>query len=389
MGHYDVAVIGGGIIGLSISYFLLKKGKKVALIEKNEIGWGASGACDEMILLQSKKPGILLGLAMESLEMYKYFTDKKAMDLGFENRGGMIFIENKEQYEIMEKFVDAQRKYGLDVEIIDKKEVFKRQPNVKKDIIASTYSKKDSQVYPFKVMRTFIQECLKMGLDIKRKINIYDIEQKKDYWNIIFDNHTAVETQYVVNAAGAWAPDIGRLVGIDIPITPKRGQILITEQIPPIGETNAWSAEYIAAKLNPDLMKNINERFRQLGIGFAFSQSSSGNCLIGSTRENVGYSKETTQEALKIIRDQTVKYFPILANVHIIRSIAGLRPATPDGKAIMGEIENRRGFFIAAGHEGDGIALAPVTGKIMAELINGGDVYYNIEELNLRRFSIA
>jgi glycine/D-amino acid oxidase-like deaminating enzyme len=384
---YDVVIIGGGIIGLSISYFLLREKKRVLLIEKNEIGWGASGACDEMILLQSKKPGILLEMALESLEMYKHFSSSMEMDLGFDNRGGMIFIENERQLKVMEDFVKAQRGYGLDVRIIDKKEVYQRQPHAKKGIIASTYSKVDSQVYPFKVIRAFLREALGMGLDIKRG-DIAEIQERKDYWSVLFKNDSAINAQHIVNAGGAWAPDIGKLSGISIPISPKRGQILITEQIPPIGETNAWSAEYIAAKLDPSLMENIDPRYRELGVGFAFSQAPSGNCLIGSTRENVGYCKETTHEALKIIKEQATKYFPILSKVHIIRAIAGLRPTTPDGKPIMGESMNKRGYFIAAGHEGDGIALAPITGKVMADLILGNRISYKIEELSPKRFDI-
>lgn len=383
---FDVLVIGGGIIGLSTAYYLLKSGKRVVLIEKNHIGSGASGACDDMILLQSKKPGILLEMAMESLEMYKSLSSELEADLGFERRGGMILIEDGKQLDIMQEYVRQQRSYGLDVHIIDKGEVVKKQPYVKKNIIASTFSDKDSQVNPLKVMRAFLNKGKSMGLEIRKGYNINGIEQKKDGWRVEFDDKSFIETQYVINAAGAWAPQIGELIGIEIPIIPKKGQIAVTEQIPRIGETNVWSAEYIVSKLKPELGKKKSGIYSKLGIGFAFSQTSEGNYLIGSTRENAGYDRQTSFEALNIIINQARQFFPILNNVNIIRSFAGLRPASIDGKAIIGEVEDRRGFYIAAGHEGDGIALAPITGKLISDLISEKQIRYNMEELNIRRF---
>lgn len=383
---FDVAVIGGGIIGLSTAYYLLKSGKRVLMVEKEQFGAGASGACDDMILLQSKKPGISLQLALESIEMYKHLSKELDMNVEFESKGGMILIENAKELAVMEEFVEQQKLYGLNVSIIDKNEVMKRQPHVKDGIIASTYSNKDSQVNPLKVMRGFLKNNNKLGIVSIKGAVIKEISPFKDYWKLSFDNGETVETQCIVNAAGAWSPQIGKMIGIDIPIVPKKGQIVVTEQIPPIGETNVWSAEYIVSKLQPELNKKNDDIHSKLGIGFAFSQTSDGNYLIGSTRENAGFDRETNLTALNILVDQAVRFFPIMKNVNIIRSFAGLRPASEDGKPIIGEVESRKGFYIASGHEGDGIALAPITGKLISDMINGIHVPYNMEELNIKRF---
>ncbi|MFZ5967939.1 MAG: NAD(P)/FAD-dependent oxidoreductase [Bacillota bacterium] len=383
---YDVAVIGGGIIGLSSAYYLAKAGKKVIVLEKNEIGSGASGACDDMILLQSKKPGILLEMAFESLEMYEGLSKELNYDIEFECRGGMILIEDQQQLDVMMDFVEQQKKWGLDVDIISKKEVRKKQPHVKKTVIASTYSKRDAQVNPLRVMRGFFANSVNMGVEIRKHIQIKSIEQRKDYWKILLYQGDAIEAENIINAAGAWAPAIGELIGVHIPISPKKGQIAITEKIPRLGESNVWSAEYIVAKLRPDLTKEKDSLHQKYGIGFAFAQASDGNYLLGSTRENVGFDKSTNYEAIRLMTQQALQFFPILKNVHIIRTIAGFRPATPDGKAIVGELDGRKGFYIAAGHEGDGIALAPITGKMMVDLVNREHIHYNVNELNLNRF---
>lgn len=226
----------------------------------------------------------------------------------------------------------------------------------------------------------------KMGLEVRKKCKITEIRQRKEGWMIVLDNRKIIESECVVNATGAWASIIGDMVGIKIPIIPKRGQIAISEPVPPLGETNVWSAEYIVTKIAPELHINQKEVYKKLGIGFALSQATSGNYLIGSTREYVGFNKSTTVEAINTILEEAKRFFPILKNVHVIRTIAGLRPACIDGRPIIGEVEERKGFYIAAGHEGDGIALAPITGKVIADLINGFKTKYNLEELNLARF---
>lgn len=383
---FDVVVIGGGIIGLSSAYYLLSSGKKVALIEKNHIGSGASGACDDMILLQSKKPGVLLEMAMESLNLYRNLSQELKIDIEFETRGGMIFIENQQQLEVMEPYIKKQRSYGLDVHLIEKRDVKKRHPFATDAVIASTYSDKDSQVNPLKVMRGFLGRSLGMGLELRKQTRITELSRKNGCWNIKCDQGVPLESQCVVNAAGAWAADIGKLVGIDIPIVPQKGQIVVTEKIPTLGQENIWSAEYIVSKLLPELMKTWDELTRKIGLGFAFSQTHEGNYLIGSTRELGIFDKRTDFVALNVLIKQAMKFFPILKNINVIRCFAGLRPAVSDGTAIISEVADRQGFYIAAGHGGDGIALAPITGKLIAKLINGEDAGFNMNEVSFQRF---
>jgi len=120
-------------------------------------------------------------------------------------------------------------------------------------------------------------------------------------------------------------------------------------------------------------------------LGFAFTGTHNGNYLIGSTRENAGFDKTTNPEALGLIAAQVRKYFPIIADAHIIRSFAGLRPSTEDGMPFLGEVPGQPGFFMAAGHEGDGIALAPITGVFMADLVCGKTPEFETKPFRVER----
>lgn len=381
---YDCIVIGGGIIGLSCAYQLAKVGKKVLVLEREDIGSGTSGACDHMILLQSKAPGLPLKLAMSSLEIYREWQTELDQDIEFATRGGMILIDKPEHLPVMQDFVSRQRSIGLNVEIIDKKDVRKRQPWISDRVIASTYSPDDSQVNPFKVLFALVQAGSKFGVKVLRNAKVVGLEKKSDFWEVKICSGEVFCSETIINAAGVWSREIALLVDLNIPIRPKRGQIIVTESIDEIGETDAWDANYIISKHISHLERD--ELSKRLGLGFAMSRTHSGNYLIGSTREYVGFDRNTTYEAFQAITKRAVELFPIFSKVRIIRSFAGLRPACEDGKYVIGEDPSNPGFFVATGHEGDGIALAPITGKLISDLICGRKPAFDIEEINPSRF---
>jgi len=188
-----------------------------------------------------------------------------------------------------------------------------------------------------------------------------------------------IETTTIVNAAGAYAPEIGNLVHLDIPIKPRRGQLLVTEPMPPVLNRGVLSAKYIAAKFDPALAETEGE-------GISIDQTSSGNFLLGSTREFVGFDTRTTHQAMTNIATQAIHIIPQLKDTHIIRAFAGLRPYTPDGLPILGNVDGVEGFIVAAGHEGDGVALSPITGEVIAELIDTKTTPICLNEFRLERF---
>ena len=236
----DVLIFGAGVTGLSIAHSLCKRGKKVILVEKAAMGSGASGACDDMILLQSKKPGILLEMAFRSLELFRDLEKELPVDIELENRGGMIFIENDFQLKAMEEFAASQNKYGLGVEIVDKKQVRRLQPNISDHVIASTYCTKDSQVYPMYLMKGYRLAALSMGMKLMDRVHAKELKQNASKWTACLSDGTVVEAETVVNATGAHANEVNSLAGMEVPITPLKGQILVTEQLPRLGQTNAW-----------------------------------------------------------------------------------------------------------------------------------------------------
>ena len=182
----------------------------------------------------------------------------------------------------MEEFVKGQRAYGLNVSIIDRKETMRHQPNINPKYIASTYSADDSQVYPMLVMKGFTEAGKKLGMDIKYRDGVAGIDRVgNNSWKVRTDSGAEIKADNIVIASGAWSGRVGELFGIDIPISPKKGQLLITEKIPSVGETNLWTADYMVTKLRPDLKVDagMDSVLSSLGLGFSFTRTSHGNYL--------------------------------------------------------------------------------------------------------------
>ena len=375
----EVVIIGGGVIGSSIAYHLSKRKIEVVLVEKGDLASGASSACDGLIFLQSKKPGVHLQLALESKKRFDHLGGELDFDIEYKNHGGMVVIENEQELKAMKLFVEKQQKIGLDVSLLDTDQARKMETSLSEKIHGSTFSPLDGQVNPLLLTFAFISAAKKLGTEVLTHIEITGIELKSGKVRSIKTTKGEIETDTIVNATGAYAAKIGKLVDLDIPIKPRRGQILVTEAAPQILRRGLLSAGYIAAKFDPSLAESQ-------GVGISMDQTSSGNLLLGSTREFVGFDKHTTFEGINNILKNTSRIIPQLKNMHIIRSFAGLRPYTPDGLPILGKVQGIEGFIMAAGHEGDGMALSPITGELIAELIDTGETSISLDHFRAERF---
>jgi glycine/D-amino acid oxidase-like deaminating enzyme len=374
----DVVVIGGGVIGASIAYHLAKRKVDVVLLEKGDAASGSSGACGGTIFLQTKSPGTHLELALESSRRFVHLEQELGAGFEYHCQGGMIVVEHDEELRTMEKFVEKQNNSGLEVSLLDPKQARELEPSLSEKIWGATFSPMDAQLNPMFLTFAFLKAAQGLGAKILTNTGATGFQRTSNCIKSVKTDKGEIRTDTVVNAGGVYAAEIGALLDLEIPVRPRRGQLVVTEAVGPIISRCMLSAQYIAAKFNPALA--------QKGGGISIEPTASGNFVLGSTREFVGFDNRVTPEKLLHIAKHVGRIIPCLKNLNFIRAFAGLRPYTPDGLPILGTVAGLGGFIMAAGHEGDGIALSPITGEIIAELIVDNNTGFPIEEYRLERF---
>ena len=382
---YDVIIIGGGIIGSSVAWQLSRRKKRVLVIERKEICSGSAGATDGVVGYHTKKPGLQLDLAVQSIEMFKTLNRdlETNVEYGLE-AGGMQPVEDKDQWDMHEAMASEQRKSGVEIRMITAEEACSIEPNLNPDIYGALWSPTGGKVNPLAMTFGFARAAKRLGAVYLTETEVTQILTEGG--RAVGVNTTAGEfrADCIVDAAGAWAGKVAALAGIDLPVKPRKGQLLITEPIGPFLRATVQCAMYNVIKFRPETIKDPT--VLKIGASLSIEQQESGGLIIGGTREFADFEEENTFEAVETMVKRAVRFFPALKDVSIIRCFSGFRPYTPDGLSMMGEVRTLPGFYMAAGHEGDGIALSPVTGRLMAELIAEGKTSYDITPFSPNRF---
>lgn len=375
-----IVIIGGGLIGSSIAWHLCKLGYKPTILEKDFIlENGASGACEGLMLLQSKKPGIHLDMAIDSINAYEKIKKELSSDIEFEKTGGIVLIHSEREMEILQEYVGKQKKSGAILQMLSCDEVKKMVPQVAHDIQGGSFSPNDAVINPLSLTNAWHEDIIKRGGEIIQNCEVLNIELDGDEVKKVITSNGKIDVDLVVNASGAYGAQIAKMVNIEIPITPRKGEIMITRaKSKPVLKYPLLSATYIAAKYDPEIAKS--------GTGFAIDQTKHGNILIGSTREFAEFDKSSTIKGMNSIAKSITKTLPNLKDIKIIRSFAGLRPYTPDGLPFLGEHKKVKGFIFACGHEGDGVTLGAITGEIISKIIDNQDVKYDMNYFDPARF---
>src|SRR5690625_4789038 len=174
------------------------------------------------------------------------------------------------------------------------------------------------------------------------------------------------------------------MIQIDIPIVPRKGHIIVAARAEPVMMRNVMEFGYLMNKFGRE--RQVDSRTAKHGVALVLGPTESQNFLLGSSREFDGYDERVNISVVETIAKRTLRFFPKINDFMMIRTYTGLRPWTEDHLPIVSAVEEIPGFFIAAGHEGDGISLATVTGKLIGEMTRGVKTTIRVDWLSYNRF---
>jgi sarcosine oxidase subunit beta len=378
----EVTVIGGGLFGLSAAYYLAKEGVDVILVEKKELASGATGSNNGMCGVYS---------ATEPAELwhkiYENLSEELQLDIEYKESPDLVVYtpENVKEMKQIGIWED------ISSEMVTGDELREIEPLLADDIVGGIESM-GHIVNPFRL-------CYAYALGIKRydgrvKINtiVTNIKVSKNRVKKVITSKGDIETEFVVNAAGAWSSEIGNMVGIDIPVIPQKGDILITETAPkthPYHGRIANSFFYTSYPYNRrPVAVNSKDPMIRLGISaYIHYYPSTNNYGLGGSHESVGFERRVNPDTILYIAKQCTRIVPSLRKLNIIRMHTGFRPFNyVDEKPILSKVKDIEGFIISTGGGGSGIGLGPTSGKLISELIINDKTSIPLDDYSFSRF---
>lgn len=368
----DVVVIGGGVHGCSIAYNLALKGwKNILLLEKRYLAGGATGRSAAGIRHQYGTE-INIRLSSESVKRMERLQEEldypESIDLL--QKGYLMLAYSEEELELFTNNVKLQKKLDPDNEtvILNPEEINEIVPLLNVEgVYGGSFNERDGHADPFHVTRAFANAARRLGVEIRIGTEVVDIKKENNkIVGVVTHTGEQINTPIVVNAAGSHGKLLGKMVGIDIPLTPERHQLLVTEPL----EMFLWCM--VISFVHGTYFKQVPHGGLLLGVG-------------DPEHEIKDFNERSSWQYLKDVCQKMYFHMPVLKEVSILRQWAGLYDVTPDSQAILGDTEIE-GFYLDIGWSGHGFQMAPTVGQIMAEIVSGEKPFIDVSCMHLSRF---
>ena len=365
----DIVIIGGGVMGASAAYHFAKRGiKNIVLLEKEEFfGTGATGRCAGGVRYQFSTE-INVKLSIESLPMIERFNDEIGQDVNYRKCGYLLIATDEKDATTFKRNVELQNGLGIPTQLLSGDEVRARLPLMKfEDAIAGTFNQKDGIVDPNSVVAGYISAAQKLGAKALTHTAVRGICVSGNEVEAVETTQGVIQTRTILNAAGPWAGQIGKMAGVEIPIVPIRRQMFTTDPLKEIPEDFPFVIDFAQSLY-----------FHREGDGLLIGMSNQD--------EKPGFDQNVDEDFEFVNLEAAVERMPLLERASRASHWAGLYEVTPDAHPIFGG-SNVKGFTICSGFSGHGFMHGPVAGKLMSEyILDGKFSTLDVSMLDLARF---
>ena len=359
MPGYDVIIIGAGSIGLPTALFLAREKVRVLIIDHlSSHGQGQNKAAIGGVRATHSDPAKIQTCQL-SLDVFSRWEDEYGDDLHF-RRGGYCFpVYEEEQEWSLKNLLVVQKKFGLNIDWVDARDLVEILPGISEDgLRGGTYSPDDGSVSPLLASSAFYHQALKHGASFRFGEKVIGIEKKPAFGVItVRTDQTTYQAAKVINAAGADAREVGRLMGLDLPVFPDSHEAGVTEPVRPFFRPMVVDIRGCPGSTN-----------------FYFYQEEQGHIIFCLTPEPIipGHNRDSSSAFLPQAARRMIGLFPRLRNLRVRRVWRGLYPMTPDGVPIVDRLDHSDGLYVAVGVCGQGLMLGPGIALNLVSLITTG-----------------
>jgi sarcosine oxidase subunit beta len=369
---YDVVIIGAGVHGLAIAYYLGKRGvTDVAVLDKGYLGGGASGRNTAIIRSNYRTPQ---GVAFydESVKLYERLAGELDYNVMFSQQGHLTVAHTDRGVMGLRERAETNRLLGVDSRLITRAEIARLVPGLDvsdrahQPILAGLYHPPGGIIRHDAVVWGYARGVDRQGIHLHPQTEVTAIQTTRGRVQSVVTNRGTIQTPLVVNATAGWCSTIARMVGVELPIVTYPLQALVTERLKPF-------LHHVIVSATLHVYVNQTDR---------------GEVVIGEEIDPYSsYSMRSTLRFLENAAAHTLDLFPCLARVKVLRQWAGLCDMPPDFAPIIGKVEGVEGFILDVGWGTYGFKAGPAAGFRVAELIATGKTPEIIEPFALARFA--
>lgn len=361
----DVVVIGGGVIGSAIAWNLTAQKQQVILVEKNQPGQEASAAAAGILAVASgrSKRGPMYQLKRAGQELYpaliQELEERTGIDIEYQTVGVLDLVRTDADEKKYRQLYELRREQGYAATWLTAEEVQRLEPTLTTDLRGAVHFSDDHHLHNGKLAEAWAKAVAQRGGSVQAGVTVNEARIENGKVTAVRIGEEWVQTGAVVIAAGSWSRQVGDIFGLTIPVTPAKGQI-ITVCSTQVRHVVSWSDHYLAPRKN-------------------------GEIVIGSTVEFVGHNKDVTLETVQQLISRSADLAPSIGKAPLSRFWAGLRPYSPSRRPILCRAPGLANVILATGHHRNGIVAAPITGKLICELIMTGQTSISLEPFALPR----
>ncbi len=366
----DAVVIGGGIIGMAAAFYLAKtKYGKIVVLEREELtGTGSTSKAAGGIRAQFSNR-VNVEMSMLSEKMFCRFKEDTGQDATFDQVGYMFLLSRQEDIESFYLSAELQRSLGLNVEILKPDDIARLAPHVRlDDIHSATFCADDGLADPHELLSGYEKACRGMGVEIKLETEVTGFTRSGDRITEVITNNGSISCGTVINASGAYAGQIGQMLGINVPVEPIRRQCVTTGEL-----------DFV----RPDFPMIVD-----VASGL-YSHKESKGLLLGWADPDVKPSTDVSidPDYTDNILERALDRMPQLETAEVANQWAGLYEVTPDHRAIIGHEPKVDGLFHIVGFSGHGMMHAPAAGLICSQILTDQKPEVDISDFDPDRFA--
>jgi D-hydroxyproline dehydrogenase subunit beta len=360
--HPDVVVIGAGIVGCATAYELAKRGVSVTLIDRGEVSTGTTGLGEGNVLCSDKDAGPELGLAVAGMPLFDELEELIGDPARIRRKGALIVHPDETTWATEGARADRLRAAGVKAELLDRDAVRELEPRLTGHIHGALYAPEDLQCDPKAIARALATWSADQGGTIRTHTEATAIEPGRGV-RLASGDVLAAET--VALTAGPWSASLAATAGLSLPVEPRKGQ-LTRLRLPDADPT------FLHRKIvDGSYLGSVSSTAADRQISTVLETTWDGDVIVGSTRERCGFDPAIDDDLARSVQERAARLVPEVVGLAPASTWVGFRPWLPDGLPAIGSSCAAERLWVGTGHEGAGIQLGPITGRILAQAITG------------------